>query len=102
MQNLRANPRIAFVIGGMTAGDERSVQYEGIADEPSGDELARLKSGYFEVFPDGRARQSWHGITYVRARPMWVRYVDFNREPPQIAEFDAAMLRPSSSAGGGR
>src|SRR5439155_24498926 len=31
--NLRANPRIAFVIGGLTDGDERTVQYEGVADE---------------------------------------------------------------------
>src|SRR5207253_5969254 len=37
--NLRANPRIALVIGGLGAGDERTVQYEGIADEPSGAEL---------------------------------------------------------------
>src|SRR5205814_3855852 len=28
--NLRANPRIALVIGGLDAGDERTVQYEGI------------------------------------------------------------------------
>ena len=41
--NLRQNPRLALVIGGLLAGDERTVQYEGIADEPSGSELERLK-----------------------------------------------------------
>src|SRR5262245_62747445 len=32
-RNLRINPRIAFVIGGVAAGEERTVQYEGVADE---------------------------------------------------------------------
>ena len=41
--NLRANPAIALVIGGTREGDERTVQYEGIADEPSGGELDRLR-----------------------------------------------------------
>ncbi len=33
--NLRRGPRIALVVGGTIVGDERSVQYEGVADEPS-------------------------------------------------------------------
>jgi hypothetical protein len=37
--NLRQNPSIAFVVWGFIPGDERSVQYEGIADEPSGTDL---------------------------------------------------------------
>jgi general stress protein 26 len=54
VSNLRRNPKIAFVIGGTTDGDERCVQYEGVADEPNGAELTRLKELYFESFPDGR------------------------------------------------
>ena len=90
--NLRRNPRIAFVIGGTTSGDERSVQYEGVADEPVGSELQRLMDAYFEAFPDGRERQNWLGITYIRARPTWIRYSDFHQGPPEIIEFDAANL----------
>jgi hypothetical protein len=86
--NLRHNPKIAFVIGGLTRGDERTVQYEGIADEPAGAELERLKEFYFSRFPDGRERQSWRGLIYVRARPTWIRYSDFNRTPPEIVEFN--------------
>src|ERR1700737_1475305 len=74
MQNLRQNPKIAFVLGGTVEGDERTVQYEGIADEPRGSELERLKTIYFRRFPDGPARQAWPGLVYVRARPSWVRY----------------------------
>src|SRR5436309_369724 len=53
--NLRANPRLAFVIGGLTLGDERAVQYEGIANEPSGAELERLAEIYYQAYPDGRS-----------------------------------------------
>jgi general stress protein 26 len=95
VQNLRRNPRIAFVIGGLTNGDERTVQYEGVADEPTGSELRRLKAEYFEVFKDGPERQSWAGITYVRVRPRWIRYSDFNQSPPLIAEFTAEQLEPA-------
>src|SRR5215813_3719683 len=87
VQNLRQNPRIAFVIGGLTKGDERTVQYEGLADEPKGAELERLKELYFKRFPDGRERQSWPGLVYLRAKPTWIRYSDFNQSPPQIVEF---------------
>jgi hypothetical protein len=90
--NLRSNPTIAFVIGGMTDGNERTVQYEGISDEPTGAELGRLKELYFESFPDGRERQAWPGITYIRSRPTWIRYSDFSHDPPDIVEFDLVEL----------
>ena len=93
--NLRRNPRIAFVFGGTMPGDERTVQYEGIADQPTGAELARLKEHYFASFPDGRQRESWADITYIRARPTWIRYSDFNQDPPEIFEFDPEQLRTS-------
>jgi hypothetical protein len=90
--NLRRNPRLAFVIGGWAGGDERTIQYEGMADEPQGDELARVKEAYFAAWPDGRLRQSWPGLLYVRVRPMWIRYSDFSQRPPFIVEFDERQL----------
>jgi len=92
VHNLRRNPRVAFVIGGMLDGDERTVQYEGVADEPEGADLQRLKAVYFNRFPDGPARQSWPGLMYMRARPTWIRYSDFNATPRHIEEFGAAEL----------
>lgn len=85
--NLRRNPRCALVIGGIVSGDERTVQYEGIADEPAGAELERLKEIYFAVFPDGRERQHWSGVIYIRVRPKWIRYSDFNQSPALTEEF---------------
>ena len=86
-QNLRRNSQIALVIGGWIPGDERTVQYEGEADEPSGAELDQLKQVYFSVWPDGTSRATWPGLIYVRVRPKWVRYSDYNQEPPEIMEF---------------
>jgi hypothetical protein len=92
-QNLRRRPDIAFVIGSLEGADERTVQYEGIADEPEGAERTRLTELYFGVFRDGRERQKWPGLTYLRARPRWLRYSDYNVDPPVILEWDAAALR---------
>ena len=99
VRNLRTNPQIALVIGGLNAGDERTVQYEGTADEPSGAELERLQAVYFSVYPDGPSRLTWPGITYVRVRPAWIRYSDFNQTPPQIVEFRAEDLRGGRGRG---
>jgi hypothetical protein len=91
--NFRSNPRMALVIGGFDPKDPRTVQYEGIADEPSGAELERVKALYFEAYPDGPSRASWPGITYVRVRPTWLRYSDYRTDPPIIVELDEAALR---------
>ena len=88
--NLRLNPRMAFVIGGWNDGDPRTVQYEGVADLPSGAELETLRQVYFAAFPDGPTRLAWAGITYVRVKPVWVRYSDFRPEPPVISEHSFA------------
>jgi general stress protein 26 len=90
--NLRANPRVAFVIGGTRDGDERTVQYEGTADVPEGAERERLQRIYFGRFPDGRDRQAWPGLIYVRVKPAWIRYSNYSVQPPQIVEFDVKDL----------
>ena len=90
--NLRRSPRVAFVIGGTHAGDERTVQYEGIADEPQGAELQRLQALYFERFPDGRERQRLPGCIYLRVRPTWIRYSNFGVTPPEIVELNPEQL----------
>ena len=50
--NLRRDPRIALVVGW---DEEQTVQMEGLADEPTGAELARLKRVYFAAYPDVRS-----------------------------------------------
>ena len=95
--NLRTNPRLACVIGGPVPGDERTVQYEGVADEPTGAERERIRAAYFSAWPDGRSRADWPGLIYVRVRPTWIRYSDFNQNPPLVVEFDARRLDAGAS-----
>jgi hypothetical protein len=97
VQNLRVNRRAAFVIGAGCDGDERTVQFEGLADEPLGAELDRVTRAYYAVFPDGPDRRKWPGITYVRVAPVWIRYSDYNVSPPVIVEFAASDLDPDAN-----
>jgi general stress protein 26 len=91
-RNLRANPAVAFVLGGLVPGEERTAQYEGVADEPSGAELEALKQIYYEVYPDGPSRLSWPDLIYVRVRPRWIRYSDYTPATPLIVEFSEDRL----------
>jgi hypothetical protein len=91
-RNLRSNQHVALVVGGLMPGDERTAQIDGIADEPDGNDLERLKIVYYEAYPDGPNRLSWPGLIYVRVRPTWVRFSDYTVEPPVIVEFDEAQL----------
>jgi len=85
--NLVARPECSFVIGGWGKG-EQTVQYEGQAEELQSPELERYQRTYFQAWPDGPARMSWPGIVYFVVRPTWIRYSDFDQDPPLICEFD--------------
>ncbi len=90
--NLRQNPAVAFVMGATGAGADRTVQLEGVVDEPAGPDLDRLLDLYFARFPDGRARQSSGGVLYLRVKPTWIRYSNFSVDPPDIVEFGAKTI----------
>jgi len=91
--NLSQNPKVAFVVGGWMPGDERTLQYEGIIDKPTGVELEVLKAIYYARFPSGPSRLAWPGLIYLRARPIWIRYTDFGKNPVERVEFDAQQLK---------
>jgi len=82
--NLIADPRVALVVGW---DGEETVQIEGIADVPGGDDLAACKQAYFAVWPDGRERETWDHIIWIRVRPRWLRFSDFGVTPPRIEEL---------------
>src|SRR5271168_3713565 len=83
-RNLITNPVCSFSIGWT---GEITVQFEGHAREPAGDELARCQAVYFKKWPDGPDRLSWPGLTHFVVRPKWIRYSDFDQRPPSIQEF---------------
>jgi pyridoxine/pyridoxamine 5'-phosphate oxidase len=81
--NLARNPAAALVIG----WDENvSLQIEGVARRPVGDDLASAKAAYFREWPDGRARENWPNIAYVVVRPKWIRYSNYSGAPV-VEEF---------------
>jgi pyridoxine/pyridoxamine 5'-phosphate oxidase len=82
-QNLIDRPDCSFVVGWE---GEQTVQFEGLAMEPKGNDLRRYQQVYFVTWPDSSARMSWPGIAYFVVRPRWIRYSDFDKNPPQIEE----------------
>jgi hypothetical protein len=90
--NLRARPGVALVLGGFEDDAQRTVQLEGVADEPTGAELERCQAIYYARFPDGPARLAWPGLIYVRVRPTWLRYTDYRVDPALVLELAATAL----------
>jgi hypothetical protein len=86
--NLVARPACSFVVG--WAG-EQTVQYEGEAEGLRPPELENYQRVYFQAWPDGPARMRWPGIAYFVVRPTWIRYSDFDQNPPVIQEFRFAI-----------
>ena len=82
--NLTERPSCSFVVGWDC---EQTVQFEGLASEPTGEELKRCQEVYFSVWKDGRDRMDWPGIAYFVVRPKWIRYSDYDQTPPLIVEM---------------
>jgi pyridoxine/pyridoxamine 5'-phosphate oxidase len=78
--NLVRDPRASFTFAGPA---EQTLQLEGIARSlaVSGADDEALRSIYYAVWPDGRARLSWPNLVYWYISPKWARYSDFDRGP---------------------
>lgn len=89
--NLIQRPACSFVIGWE---NEQTLQFEGIAFEPDGEELRLYQEVYFTAWPDGPNRASWPGIAYFVVRPTWIRYSDYGQTTPLIQEFKFSEASP--------
>lgn len=88
--NLRDNPRVAVVVGwerGIT------VQVEGVADVPTGDERVELARLFEERFPG--ASTAADDFALFRIQPVWARYYDTN--PESYAEIVTTWTGPDAS-----
>ncbi len=81
--NIRSDPRVSVTWSGP---GEQTVQYEGRAAEVGGPEAEPYKQAYYQAWPDGPSRANWPNLAYIRVRPVWARYSDYDRGP-LIAEF---------------
>jgi pyridoxine/pyridoxamine 5'-phosphate oxidase len=82
--NLIERPVCSFVLWW---NGEQTVQFEGVAIEPTGAALERYREAYFAVWTDGRSRLAWPRIAYLVVQPRWIRYSDFDQVPPLIEEM---------------
>lgn len=90
--NLTRDGRISLVMGSTSREASWTVQLDGVADQPTGADRARLVALYLSVFPDGVERQQWPGLTYFRVSPRWIRWSNFLADPPEVLELDMAAL----------
>jgi pyridoxine/pyridoxamine 5'-phosphate oxidase len=81
--NIARRPAAALVVGW---DDDITVQIEGDARRPQGDDLAKAKAAYFREWPDGRARENWPDIAYIVVKPRWLRYACY-AGAPVVEEF---------------
>ena len=81
--NIARRPAAALVIGWE---NDISIQIEGVARRPQGDDLAYAKAAYFREWPDGRGRENWPDIAYIVVKPRWMRYANY-AGAPVIEEF---------------
>ncbi|HEX3893579.1 MAG TPA: pyridoxamine 5'-phosphate oxidase family protein [Terracidiphilus sp.] len=82
--NLTARPACSVTLWW---GGEQTVQVDGAAFEPAGADLEQARAAYFSVWPDGRERLSWAGMTHLVVRPRWMRVVDYDQSPTMIEEL---------------
>lgn len=81
-KNLKINPKVALAIG---FGEEFiTVQYEGEAENMPSDELDEYNKLYFKKNPSAKKYESYPNQTYFKIRPVWIRYIDFNKEPEEL------------------
>ena len=79
--NLKQNPKIAFVIGWE---EGTTVQYEGVAKELEGVELATYKKIMFAKNPAFAKWENLPGMTYFKVTPKWIRYSAMDQPPWEI------------------
>ncbi len=92
-QNLMSNPACSFAAG--WAG-EITVQYEGTARTPEGAALAHYQEVYFAAWPECRSHLSWPDIMHFVVEPRWIRYSNYDQNPPFIQEFAFEAEAPPS------
>ncbi|QEO13789.1 hypothetical protein FLP10_04645 [Agromyces intestinalis] len=83
--NLRADGRVAVVIGGPSG---TTLQAEGVADFPEGDERSRCVDAYLATYPEFAGSVRGGGVEVVRVRLAWARFGDFRTAAAQVAEVD--------------
>jgi PPOX class probable F420-dependent enzyme len=82
--NIHRDARVALVV---IVQDEVTLQCEGTADLPTGDDRQRCFDAYLRAFPEGRDRAE-DGAVVIRLTPHWARLSDFRPDSFGTSELD--------------
>jgi uncharacterized pyridoxamine 5'-phosphate oxidase family protein len=80
--NLAERPGVAFVVGW---NDNITVQYEGEATRVPAADIEQYQEAHLDSVPAEREFIE-RGAVMFKATPRWIRYSDFNKEPPELIE----------------
>jgi uncharacterized pyridoxamine 5'-phosphate oxidase family protein len=80
--NLAERPGVAFVVGW---NDNITVQYEGEATRVPAADIEQYQDAHLDSVPAEREFLE-RGAVMFKATPRWIRYSDFNKEPPELIE----------------
>lgn len=80
-RNLQKNPVISFVIGWENGS---TVQYEGIATELHGKNLAKYKQFMFQKNASFQRWEGLVGMRYFKVIPTWIRYSAMDETPWEL------------------
>ncbi len=81
--NLAERPGVAFVVGW---SDNITVQYEGEATRVPAADIEEYQEAYLNSLPPAREFIE-RGAVMFKTTPRWIRYSDFNQEPPAQIEI---------------
>ncbi|QRM56901.1 pyridoxamine 5'-phosphate oxidase family protein [Sinorhizobium sp. BG8] len=81
--NLAERPGVAFVVGW---DDNITVQYEGEATKVPAADIEQYQEALLNSVPADREFIE-RGAVMFKATPRWIRYSDFNKEPPELIQI---------------
>jgi uncharacterized pyridoxamine 5'-phosphate oxidase family protein len=82
--NLAERPGVAFVVGW---DNNITVQYEGEATKVPATDIQQYQEAFLKSLPDDREFIE-RGAVMFKSTPRWIRYSDFNKEPPELVEIE--------------
>jgi uncharacterized protein YhbP (UPF0306 family) len=84
-RNLKNDPHVAVVVG----WDENvTVQYEGIAEETTGDLEDECQKIHLQKSPGSEKYARLKTQRYFKITPKWIRYTDISKDPEFSFEID--------------
>jgi general stress protein 26 len=84
-KNLQTNKNVSLVIG----WDENiTIQYEGVAQELTGNELTKYRDLYLIKNPKAKKWALDPNIAYFKISPKWIRHSNLNQHPWEIFEIN--------------